>query len=116
MPDATDRNPAEQIRAKYVETIAQVFYEAEAADELATTGERLPSWDRLDRSDAHRAIADARLAVDALAAAGLLPTQRQQMPGNGHWRYVTAWREPNGELWTPFDSAGQVKPLPEVAD
>lgn len=61
-----------EVRAAAVEAVARVFYEADAGDELATTGVSWPSWDRLDKSDAHRAIADARLAVDALAAAGQL--------------------------------------------
>lgn len=65
---------ADRIRTKWVEIIARAFYEAEADDVRATTGKRLPSWDGLDKSDAHSAIQDARLAVNALEAAGQLPT------------------------------------------
>lgn len=63
----------ESIRDNAIDCIAQAFYTAEAADILATTGRPSPPWGGLDKSDAHRCIQDARLAVDALAKAGMLP-------------------------------------------
>lgn len=71
MPEPTDKTPAKQIRDEYVEVIARAFYEAEAADDLATTGEKRPPWDQFDKSSSGSAVGDARLAVDALIAAGL---------------------------------------------
>ncbi len=57
--------PGNDTRANAIARIARAFYEAEAADELASTGAKLPAWGRPE-TDAHRAIADARMAVNAL--------------------------------------------------
>lgn len=69
---------AEEIRAEYVETIARAFYQAEAADEKSVGGYACPPWEALDEAGKWRVVHDARLAVDALAAAGLLPIQHHR--------------------------------------
>lgn len=98
MPEPTDKNSAEQIRAEYVEIIAQAFYEADSADEMATTGEPSLPWERLDEAGRWRCVHDAALAVDALATVGRLPTGiDSRYIGRGllrRSRYVTEWQDP----------------------
>lgn len=64
---------ADEIRAQYVEIIAEAFYKADAADAEATTGVKWPPWKSLDESGRWKVVHDARLAVDALAEVGRLP-------------------------------------------
>lgn len=80
--------PDSDIRADAIARIAHAFYEAEVADELASTGAELPAWGRPE-TDAHRAIADARMAVNALG--DMLATPREPIG----WSVATA---PDEEL------------------
>ncbi|SLG32783.1 Uncharacterised protein [Mycobacteroides abscessus subsp. abscessus] len=95
----------EEIRAQYVETVARAQF-----DHFC----KIATWEEIGESDRQTWIPNAEHAVDALAAAGLLPTRVERRELEDGWagqlvsssgevtavskpctrqqRYVTEWR------------------------